>query len=294
MVTTDNIGLERATKIIKDIDFPTLPLYLTMIQKEMTKAQPSFPKIANYVAQDMALTAKLLRTVNSIGFQTRSHISNPLQALTILGQKQFYEYVLAEALRKALDNHALSAQTFSVLWHHSTQTANACKFLATKISKSIDTELHIDENHAYLTGLFHDCGIPVMASRFPNYEEQMMHSYSCGESLVDMENRLFESDHSIICYLIAKMWDLPIPVRYAILGHHSKDIGYAGEKENRELAVILRTAQAFLQLIQKQNHPILNESTSNDTVIELLAKELDLDEEYARELFDSMHEEFGK
>lgn len=289
---TIQIGLERATEIIKDIDIPTLPLYLTMIQKELSKAQPSFQIIEKYVSQDMALTAKLLKTVNSLAFKTQSHISNLLQALTILGQDKFYEYVLSESLRKALDNHALSSDNFAILWHNSTQTAKACKFMAEKISKSIDTDLHIDSNHAYLAGLFHDCGIPILASRFPNYEVEMMNSFAHGEPLVDMENRLFDSDHSIICFLIAKMWNLPVSVQFAIIGHHTIDIGYAGDKEYRELAVILRACRSFIHAIGRKNHPILEETFDMITAIELLVSELKLDEEFVQELFNSMRVEF--
>jgi len=240
MVQEIDRGLERATEIIKEIDFPTLPLYLQMIQKEMSHPFPSFPKIAGLVSQDMALTAKLLRTVNSVAFKTKSHIDNVLQALTVLGLENFYTSVLAESLRSALENHALSADNFAVIWQHSTEIARACKFLAELISKSVDCGVQVNANHAYLAGLFHDCGIPVMAARFPDYERSAQEATATGETLTAMESRLFTTDHSILCYLIGKMWKLPDSVVFAMYGHESEDLGYCGETENRELGTILR------------------------------------------------------
>ncbi|WP_122586808.1 HDOD domain-containing protein, partial [Pseudomonas viridiflava] len=80
----------------------------------------------------------------------------------------------------------------------------------------------VDESYAL--GLFHDCGIPLMIKRFPDYMTVLESAYAnAGPEcrVVDTENTAFDTNHSVVGYYTAKSWRLPDHVTEAIANHHN-------------------------------------------------------------------------
>ena len=64
---------------------PSLPSLFLEVTKELDSSEPSLPRIAHLVSEDMAMTAKILQLVNSAFFGLRCRISSPMQAVQMLG-----------------------------------------------------------------------------------------------------------------------------------------------------------------------------------------------------------------
>ncbi|MCH7677428.1 HDOD domain-containing protein, partial [candidate division KSB1 bacterium] len=64
--------LVEAKKIFASIQFPSQPQILINIRQEINKPEPEFKTIAQLVNQDLALTAKVIKVVNSSFFGLRS------------------------------------------------------------------------------------------------------------------------------------------------------------------------------------------------------------------------------
>jgi putative nucleotidyltransferase with HDIG domain len=80
----------------------------------------------------------------------------------------------------------------------------------------------VDE--AYALGLFHDCGVPLMHKRFPDYMHTLEQAYAEAgpdKRVVDTENRTFNTNHAVVGYYTAKSWRLPEHVSAAIANHHN-------------------------------------------------------------------------
>ncbi len=294
METVQHSSLEIAMEIIHEIDFPTLPLYLQMIQKELHADHPSFTKISNIISQDIALTAKILKTVNSAAFSPKYKIDSISLALSTLGLTNFYTAVLEQSIKNALNQRHLSNDNFATIWKHSSSIARVSEFIATALSDNSELEVSIDPNYAYLVGLFHDCGIPVMAARYSKYEEIVEQNYLKGKVLVDFESSEFYTDHSVVCYIIAKMWELPEAVQNAIFCHHSGDMGYYKSEQDRQLALVLRLSELFVGDITRLNgeekHPFTENELSFDDVFKLCEAEFSLDQDLMEELFSDVED----
>ncbi len=291
MVDIEEASLQNAIKIIREIDFPTLPLYLQLIQKEIGKKEPSFQKITDYISQDIALTAKILKSVNSAAYATRYKIDNIMQALTIIGLTNFYSTILTDAIKRELHQHNLSIENFNFIWKHSTEIATACQFLAESINNSNELFIDFDENHAYLSGLFHDCGIPIMAARYPDYESKTINTTSNVKNFIRLENENFETDHSIVCFIVAKMWELPDSVRYAIYYHSETDLGYYKEPSHKQLSILLRMAESFVADMnsnRKHYSPFASDGLSMNEILPILDTELGINHEIAEELYEAL------
>lgn len=275
MAALKEAGLERALEIIKEVDFPSLPLYLQLIQREIKKREPSLRKIAELVSQDIGLTAKVLKVVNSPAYATRYAIDNILQAITTLGTETFFSAILEEAIRQELDQHILSASNFAVVWRHSSEVALACRTFAEICNKESFFAHEVDPNHAYLTGLFHDCGIPIMAARFPEYEKATDLTLFNDSSLEKMEANKYSTDHSIVSFIVTKMWELPLPVSRAIFCHHSIDFGYYKDDEERALSFILRMSETLIEEVvhaSRRDHPFTAGYVPSDELYHMICK----------------------
>ncbi len=294
MEKVQNASLKIAMKIIHEIDFPTLPLYLQMIQKELKSDEPSFSKISEIISQDIALTAKILKTVNSAAYSSKYKIDSIPLALSNLGLTNFYTAVLEESIKNALNQRHLSDKNFAIIWKHSSSIAMVAEYIATEISDNSELEVSVDVNYAYLVGLFHDCGIPVMAARYSNYEDVIMKANQLGKNLVDTESDEFYTDHSVVCYIIAKLWELPEAVQNAIFCHHSNDLGYYKSDQEKQLALILRVAEFFVYDICRLNdedaHPFTDAELTFNDVYALCEEEFGLDQEIMEELYAGVEE----
>ena len=110
--------------------------------------------LAGFIAMDIALSAALLKLVNSPFYGLRTKATNAHQALSIIGLRAGANLVTGLILRQAFPpgGNALMER----FWDKSAGTAAAALVVARRIS-GID----VDEAHTY--ALFRDCGMAVMA-----------------------------------------------------------------------------------------------------------------------------------
>ena len=100
-----NTSLKCFISNIKSI--PSLPLLYQQVTSELRSEDPSTSRIGEIIAQDMAMTAKLLQIVNSAAYGIRAQISEPKQAAVYLGLDTIRALVLSLSIFSAFDPHLL-------------------------------------------------------------------------------------------------------------------------------------------------------------------------------------------
>ena len=269
-------AISRAFKIIEEVNFPTLPGVMQDIQAELTKETPSVQNLTNFVSSDVALTAKVLKSVNSAFYKRANRIEHVKQAITTLGLRNFYTDVVSSAIREVIENDYLTKDQFKVFWDHSMNSAKSCRFIAEQLNKN---GANIDVNQAYLTGLFHDSGIPIMVVRFPDYKEFFNISENHHFSIVETEDKRYRTNHSVICYLIGKKWHLPLPVSEAIYFHHSNDMGFYKNRVAYELSAILRLSELYLSRIFPENFFSIIHDITDEEVYDIVMNKFEISED---------------
>ena len=101
-------------------------------------------------------------------------------------------------------------------WERSAEVA--C--LASNIAWAQRTVVNVLPEHAHLVGLFHDCGIPVLAMRTTDYCKAFCKGGSRAWPDVRKEDQKFSTDHTVVGYLVAKHRKLPEYVCQAVRHHH--------------------------------------------------------------------------
>lgn len=234
------LQLNEASNLVKGIQLPPRPQLLN----DIAEVYPDISKVAGVIATDQGVSAGVLRAVNSPLYGLTHKVKSLRRAVVILGLSSVLNIVNAMFLRAALGNS--SHPLFPSYWQSCTDTGIACASLSRHL------RLNLDEQ-AYLTGLFHNCGIPLMLRKFPNYPDVMVQSYATSQPAAFEEEQL-KNQHPAVGAWIAHYWKLPDPVCEAIQRHHDAGL-YLSEgdlaRESLLLLALLKIGEHAARLFQR-------------------------------------------
>ncbi|MGL1956215.1 MAG: HDOD domain-containing protein [Colwellia sp.] len=224
-------------KVIDDVahgfHVPAKPETLTQLQHVMSKRESNISDESQVIANDVALSSAILKTINSPFFGLSRRVSDIHQAVCFLGMNIVNDLVTALLFRNAFDSipSCLSLERF---WDDSKDVANAMTFINKNIKNKIPLEC------LYTIGLFHDCGIPAFSNKYSDYKETLIEANGTRCNSVLLEENKYGANHAIIGYFIAKSWHLPNEVCNIILHHHNVDFltKITGSDEQQGYAVL--------------------------------------------------------
>lgn len=213
-----DVDKEKARSIVKSISIPPQPTALTETMKIVNGKNPDLSRIADVISKDVALSATVFKTINSPFFGLRREISSIQQATMLLGMTNVINIVTGLSLRMSIENKQKGEQNLGRFWDTASDTALVCANLAKAMGSDV-------KDDAYLFGLFHDCGIPLMQQKFPNYFEVLKIANNDAErEFTAIEEEHYNTNHATVGYMVAHSWKLPKHICEAILEHHSMDI----------------------------------------------------------------------
>jgi HD-like signal output (HDOD) protein len=132
----------------------------------------------------------------------------------VVGIKQVFNLVQAASLATVLGDKARRA--FEVFWNRAHEIAQ----MAAIVAEDRVSICNVFPDQAYLAGIFHECGVPVLMLRFPQYCDKLhLDDATCWPDL-SAEDEKFDVDHCSVGYLMARHWGLPDFVCDAVRFHH--------------------------------------------------------------------------
>ena len=176
------------------IALPSMPESLLAIAEEQRCGDPDAERIAAIIADDLALAAAVLRTVNSPAFGLRRAIGSIPNAVMLLGLTNVLNLTRAAALRESIGE----ARGLERFWDTAHDVANVAAAIARRYTG-------IPADAAYTLGLFHDCGIPLLLQGLEGYDMVLAAAYAQEEaSVTAFERRHLPTDHATVGYLVAR------------------------------------------------------------------------------------------
>ena len=195
---------------------PTPPAVYFDIRDELESPRGTAHSVAEIIAKDPAITAKLLKVANSGFYASPRTIADLDDAITLLG----IDLVLALVLSAHLYNQLpIPGLKLDELWKHSIAVATLAKEIASheQGSRAIISRCAI-------AGLLHDLGQLVFLANMPDTYYSLIRDARGNETmLLEMELEEFGIGHPELGALILSLWDLPEEVVHAIANHHTKD-----------------------------------------------------------------------
>lgn len=154
------------------------------------------------IERDPALTARLLKTVNSSLFGVRKPVTDLNQALGLLGTKALKMLVLSFSLPDELFD-GQEVETLTRYWRHTLIKAVAARELAEQIWQRSGDE-------AFVAGLLQDIGQLVLLQQLGEpYRRFVSHVTEQGGDLLALEAESLGFDHTVISARLLRKWGLP-------------------------------------------------------------------------------------
>lgn len=208
------IDSQVAEDILKSIHIPPCPAVVVALMEEGRRPEVDFAKLVKLISGDVGLAASMLKTANSPFFALRNKVNSVHQAVSVLGLKNLMQIVTGSALHAALGGDKMTMERF---WDRSNFTAVVASHIAAKLHG-------VSREDAYTLGLFHDCGIPILMQKFPDYKAKLAASNQSAELVITIEDQHYATNHAVVGNMLARNWYLPDHISQAILVHHDHTI----------------------------------------------------------------------
>ncbi len=195
---------------------PSLPALYHEILRELQSPEVSAKSVGRIIAQDIGMTAKVLQLVNSAFFGLPQHVSNPVQAVVLLGLETIKILVLSTHIFSQFEETRLKELPIHSLWRHSVAVGT----LARQIARAENADQKMID-HAAMAGLLHDVGKLVLAANLPGeYSQAFALAAQEGLELQEAERRVFGSSHAEVGAYLLGLWGLPDSIVMATAFHH--------------------------------------------------------------------------
>lgn len=221
------------------IYIPPCPASLTNIMREAKRSSVNLDTLARLIGREAGIVGPMLKLANSPIHGLASKVTSIFQALNVLGVQSTINLIHNIALRQSIGG---GSHRFEKFWERSSLAAAIAERISVKFN-------HISKNDAYMAALFHDCGIPVLMMKNPNYRETVMAECKQGKSLCEVENDIFSTSHAVVGGILTRAWMLSEHICKAILYHHDPDIlaSPQGKERNKvsDLIALLHIAEGI-------------------------------------------------
>lgn len=212
---------ERLQRLIGQMDhLPSIPSLYMKIVETINDPRASLAAVSDIIAQDIGMTAKILKLVNSAFFALRREISSANHAVAYLGLDTIKSLVLSINAFSQIETRELEGFSLAELWNHSLGTAAAAKRIA-----QIEGAGSKIADEAFVSGLLHDAGKAALAFNFPEEYGQALRDPADGKiDPLGAEQRAFGASHADVGGYLLGLWGLPVPVVEAIALHHQPQL----------------------------------------------------------------------
>lgn len=209
--TTAAVAEKSVDSLIKTIRIPPRPSLLADVQDELGGSDPDPRRLSGLIANDVSMSASLLKLANSPFYGLRLKATSVEHAVQLIGMRQCGLVLTGIIARQSVQTEKMPLEQF---WDFSTKRAQAMSYLASRMRVC-------PPDVAHTFGLFCDIGIPLLMERFEDYQATLDLAAEAREvRFTEVEQDRHSTSHTSVGALMARTWGLPEQVTSAILLHH--------------------------------------------------------------------------
>jgi len=193
----------------------TLPSAPAAFQELLTCLQqptPSVAEAARIIGRDVAMTANVLKLVNSAFFGARQTISRVDRAVAYLGLDTLGALVVGHSVFKGGATNCIAGFSLDRLWQHCLDTATLARAIARQEKMSVARS-----EEAFLAGILHDVGKVVYATRSKASHGAIAYH---DDDLAQMQ-----AHHAEVGAYLLGLWGFPNTIVEAVAFHHAPSRG---------------------------------------------------------------------
>lgn len=180
----------------------TLPDVAMRVNELLNSDQATNTALEEIILHDPALTAQLLKLVNSAYYGFSGSIDTVSRAISMIGRQELRNLVLATAVTstfKDIPEDLVDMQTF---WYHSITSGILARLIAEQCKRN-------ERERFFIAGLLHSIGKLILFSQFPEQVRQTLSQDQSEDAVIEAENRIFGFTHIEVGAELLKEWKLP-------------------------------------------------------------------------------------
>lgn len=235
----------------------SLPAIVYRVFDVMDNPKSTATQIGRVINDDPALTARLLKLVNSPFYGFTRKVDTVYRAVALIGHKELRSVVVAASAIKVFDGIPSELVSMPVFWKRSLTTAVVARVLAAfKREKEIE--------RFFIAGLLHDIGSLLLYLQLPEEMTQVLHQHQTdGIELVKAEKDVLGYDHAEVGGALLKKWNLPPLTCAAVRFHQTPE--KAPETE-RKAASLVQLSKAIVEHYIERDTLLPEASEIDDSV----------------------------
>ena len=202
-------------ELLKRIDaanFPAAPVVLTRLSHLLTEEWVTGEQLAEVMALDAGIAARVLRLANSVHFRGKGVKSIP-EAVLRVGCDGVRDIVFALSAMRSLRPAQFDSRLF---WRHSLAVAQATQVLQ---RRALNLPAPLPEGYA--GGLLHDIGMVALDRALgSDYRPVLEAARTSGRPSHEVERERLGTDHAEVGGRLLELWRLPSALVTAVRAHH--------------------------------------------------------------------------
>lgn len=229
-----------ASEVVERIqELPALPAVVRHVNEALANPRTSARDLANLLASDPAIAARLLGMANSAAYGLGQKVSTLTHAVIVLGFNTVRNFVLASATVRSLGTLVAPRRDAQLrFWRHSI----ACGALSRILSRRMGNE-HPEE--AYVLGMLHDVGRIVISGWLEDEAPRIAELVGDGVPLCEAEHEVIATTHAEVGAALLERWCLPPVYVEAVRRHHSPALA----TEHRTATALVHVADVLVSAV---------------------------------------------
>ena len=202
------------------LSVPSMPAVAVRCLEQLRDKNAKFSELAATIEKDPLIASRILRIVNSPAYGGREPITSVENAISRLGMKPFRVILIELAAREVFaSKNQRIRQAFRGIWEHCLAVGMLARDIAGKLPGAADAD------SAYLAGLFHDVGKPVVGALLLEAERSLIEELAEPFMTESLWLKVVDNAHRDVGAALVAQWTLPATGRKAIAGCDAYDEG---------------------------------------------------------------------
>jgi putative nucleotidyltransferase with HDIG domain len=199
-------------------ELPSLPEVYIRVTELLETESATGLKIGEAVQADPALTARILKLINSAYYGLQNPVTSISQAVTLLGRQQLQQVLVGSVLAGVFKDFDITSFPLRDFWQHCIKTAIIARQLAMQ-------NAHVIDHEAFFTaGLLHDIGWLVIAKVNPgSYLQITGLARSENKDVIQVEAEKLGVTHIDVGVALLEKWGIPGLITQCVRKHHDTD-----------------------------------------------------------------------
>ena len=220
----------------------SLPEIYLRLQRIIDDPLHTREQVAEIVAYDPSLSARLLRIANSSYYSLPREIETVASAVGIIGELDLSNLVLVTSVVGSMDAMNCEGVNIDEFWLHSLR----CGINARLIARSVGG---FDPEILFLAGILHDLGILVIYQQDASLAGAIARQIEEKHQLRDQaERELLGFDHAEVAALLIEAWGLSKDLGELLRCHHQYQLAQHNQQATLMLALANLMADAGSEL----------------------------------------------